>query len=113
MSLISFVYPYLTRDFTAGLPINAIKGSKTCCYVGAFGGDYRDLLMHDNDDLGQYAVSGLWCALTANRVSWFFDLKGPSMTLDSACSSSLVALHLTCQSILRGESQMVRKSYSS
>ncbi|KAL7791641.1 polyketide synthase [Trichoderma afarasin] len=90
----------------AGLPIDSIKGSKTCCYVGAFGGDYRDLLIRDNDDLGQYAVSGLWCALAANRVSWFFDLKGPSMTLDSACSSSLIALHLACQSILRGESKM-------
>ncbi|MEJ2691600.1 MAG: alpha/beta fold hydrolase [Candidatus Thiodiazotropha sp.] len=41
----------------------------------------------------------------ANRVSYFFDLNGPSMAIDSACSSSLTALHLACESIRRGECQ--------
>lgn len=41
--------------------------------------------------------------MLANRVSYFFDLRGPSITLDTACSSGLVAIHEACKSILTGE----------
>ncbi len=39
----------------------------------------------------------------ANRVSYFFDLTGPSLVVDTACSSSLYALHLALHSIQSGE----------
>lgn len=42
----------------------------------------------------------------ANRVSYFFDLQGPSIPVDTACSSGLTALHLACESLKRGESHM-------
>lgn len=42
--------------------------------------------------------------MQANRVSYFFNLKGPSIVVDTACSSSLVAFHLAHQSIITGES---------
>ena len=41
--------------------------------------------------------------MIANRISYFFDLRGPSFSVDTACSSSLVALHLAAQSIRNGE----------
>jgi acyl transferase domain-containing protein len=41
--------------------------------------------------------------MLANRLSYFFDLRGPSITLDTACSSGLVALHEACKSIRNGE----------
>jgi acyl transferase domain-containing protein len=41
--------------------------------------------------------------MLANRVSYFFDLHGPSITLDTACSSGLVAMHEACKSIRNGE----------
>jgi len=43
----------------------------------------------------------------ANRISYLFDLHGPSMTLDTGCSGSLVALHQGCQNLWTGESNMV------
>lgn len=46
--------------------------------------------------------------MLANRLSWFFGLKGPSMQVDTACSSSLNALHLACQTMRCGEADMVR-----
>jgi len=55
----------------------------------------------------QYAATGNGIAIMSNRVSWFYDLKGPSMTLDTGCSASLVGVHLACQSLRAGESTMV------
>ncbi|MER7234256.1 amino acid adenylation domain-containing protein [Streptomyces olivaceus] len=52
---------------------------------------------------GAPADSGSAVAGIANRVSYFLDLHGPSMTVDTMCSSSLTALHLAVQSLRRGE----------
>jgi acyl transferase domain-containing protein len=41
--------------------------------------------------------------MLSNRLSYYFNLKGPSVTMDTACSASLVALHLAAQSIKAGE----------
>ncbi|HKR63643.1 MAG TPA: SDR family oxidoreductase, partial [Thermoanaerobaculia bacterium] len=50
------------------------------------------------------AYSAYWSI--ANRVSYHFDLRGPSLAVDTACSSSLTAIHLACESIRRGESRV-------
>lgn len=39
----------------------------------------------------------------ATRVSYTFDLQGPSVNVQTACSTSLVAIHYACQSLLSRE----------
>jgi len=90
----------------AGIPMDNLVGSDTGCYVGCFTRDYHELLMSDVETAPMYAGTGTGFSLLSNRISWFFDLRGPSMTLDTACSSSLVGLHLACQSLRAGESKM-------
>ncbi|KAF2491841.1 putative polyketide synthase [Lophium mytilinum] len=90
----------------AGLPIENLTGSDTSCYVGCFTRDYHEMLMRDAETSPMYAGTGTGFSLLSNRVSWFYDFRGPSMTLDTACSSSLVGLHLACQGLRAGESKV-------
>ncbi|MCH7883941.1 MAG: SDR family NAD(P)-dependent oxidoreductase [Planctomycetes bacterium] len=92
----------------AGLPMEAIAGSRTAVFVGISTYDYG--VMQGRSDrrfhLDAYATLGSALCVSANRLSYFFDLQGPSLTVDTACSSSLVATHLACQSIWNGEATM-------
>jgi acyl transferase domain-containing protein len=83
-------------------------GSQTSCFVGSFNADYTDLLLRDPDAIPMYQCTnaGQSRAMMSNRVSYFFDLKGPSVTVDTACSGSLVALHLACQTLRTGDAVM-------
>jgi acyl transferase domain-containing protein len=62
--------------------------------------------MQDADNIPRYFLTGNGAAMFSNRISHFFDLRGPSLTVDTGCSTSLVALHLACQSLRSGESKM-------
>ncbi|CAG8902537.1 unnamed protein product [Penicillium egyptiacum] len=90
----------------AGIRLNRASASSTSCYVGCFNHDYMNLLNRDPENLPFYSATGTEASCLSNRVSWFFNLAGPSMTVDTACSSSLIALHLACQSLRTGESEM-------
>ncbi|KAJ5724992.1 polyketide synthase [Penicillium malachiteum] len=87
----------------AGIRLEDVVGSKTACFVGTLSNDYGENLHKDMEFSTRYHITGSITSLLANRISWFFDLKGPSVMLDTACSSSLVAFHLACQSLRSGE----------
>ncbi|KAK5991583.1 Highly reducing polyketide synthase gloL [Cladobotryum mycophilum] len=80
-----------------------LRGSDTGVYVGVYGEDWHDLLHKDDETRGSYRISSGSDFIIANRLSYEFDLRGPSMTVRTACSASLTALHLACQSIQHGD----------
>jgi hybrid polyketide synthase/nonribosomal peptide synthetase ACE1 len=91
---------------SAGVPINRLQGSQTGVYVGLMTNDYHDVHLRDMETIPKYTGTGTTRSILSNRVSHFFDWKGPSMTIDTACSSSLVAVHLAVQSLRSGESRV-------
>lgn len=90
----------------SGLSIKTLRGSSTAIYVGLMSVDYTDLLNRDTSDFPPYIAAGTARSMMANRVSYFFDWRGPSMTIDTACSSSLVAVHQAVTSLRSGESKI-------
>lgn len=87
----------------AGWPLHAVEGSQTALYVGAMTDDYYTIQSRDPDTMDSHASTGLSRGFLSNRISYVFNLQGPSMSLDTACSSSLVALHLAVQGLRNGE----------
>ncbi|KAI9741637.1 MAG: polyketide synthase [Cirrosporium novae-zelandiae] len=90
----------------AGMTVDALSGTDTSVFSGSFTRDYHDSMMRDSETLPRYFVTGNGMAMLSNRISYFFNLKGSSLTVDTGCSTSLVALHLACQSLRAGESGM-------
>ena len=91
---------------SAGYSISQLKGSQTAVFVGQMNNDYYNILIRDVDSAPQYFATGATLSIMSNRVSYFFDWKGPSVTMDTACSSSMVALHHAVQALRSGEAEM-------
>ncbi len=75
-------------------------------FVGARESDYPTLIARAGWAPDANTMLGNDLALLAARISYFCDLRGPSLVVDTACSSALVALHLACRSLLDGECTM-------
>jgi acyl transferase domain-containing protein/acyl-CoA synthetase (AMP-forming)/AMP-acid ligase II/acyl carrier protein len=86
-------------------PLGIARSVNVGVFVGISSNDYARL-QGDAASLDAYVGTGNALSIAANRLSYAFDFRGPSMAVDTACSSSLVAIHLACQSIRRGESDM-------
>ncbi|KAF1974061.1 hypothetical protein BU23DRAFT_532398 [Bimuria novae-zelandiae CBS 107.79] len=90
----------------AGLTLDSIRGSSTGVYTGCMNDDYKTILARDIDLTPKYSALGVSQSMLANRISWMFDLKGPSLNVDTACSSSLMAVDIACQAIRGGDTSM-------
>ncbi len=88
----------------AGVPPSHLQASRCGVFVGVSATDYAYRLADDLGAIDATTMTGNTASIAANRLSYFFDLRGPSMAVDTACSSSLVAFHQACRSILSGES---------
>src|SRR5271168_3839735 len=83
----------------AGIPASRLAGKDVGVYIGASATDYSDLRLGDPAGADSYFMTGSTLSILANRISYIFDLRGPSLAIDTACSSSLVALHHACEAI--------------
>ncbi|KAI1115884.1 thiolase-like protein [Nemania sp. NC0429] len=88
---------------SAGIPMDGLRGSQTGVFVGNMSVDYTEILSQDIDSFPTYFAPGTARSILSNRISYFFDWHGPSVSIDTACSSSLVALHQAVQSLRADE----------
>lgn len=86
----------------AGIRPSSIAGKEVGVYVGASMTEYAHGLYGDLAAADSHFATGIALAVIANRISYAFDLHGPSMTVDTACSSSLVALNQAVDALRSG-----------
>ncbi|KAL7823910.1 polyketide synthase [Trichoderma gracile] len=88
----------------AGFTTDVLRGSKTAVFHASMLEDYARLMAMDPDNVERTTVTGgtVPC-MTPNRISWFFDLRGPSVHVNTACSSGLVAVDMACKTLRSGD----------
>lgn len=91
----------------ARIPASSLRGQAVGVYIGSSTNDYSFLAVSDPTVAHPYAITGTSSSIIANRVSYFYDFHGPSVTIDTACSSSLVAIHQGVQALRNGEADVV------
>ncbi len=87
----------------ARIPASSLRGAAVGVYVGVSSNDYGFMAISDPTVAHPYAITGNATSIIANRVSYFYDFRGPSLAVDTACSSSLVAAHQAVQALRNGE----------
>ena len=91
---------------SGGIIPERLAGSRSGVFVGISLSDYAAMQRDEPNQVDPYVMSGSAISNAANRISYVFDLHGPSFAVDTACSSSLVAVHEACVSLWRGESSL-------
>jgi acyl transferase domain-containing protein/acyl carrier protein len=90
----------------AGQAREQLAGTPTGVFIGISNNDYGRIQLNDFRRIDAYAGTGNALSIAANRISYVFDFRGPSIAIDTACSSSLVAVHQACASLRSGESML-------
>ncbi|UKZ46034.1 Type I Iterative PKS [Trichoderma virens] len=91
----------------AGIPLDQLEGSNTGVYCAVSYTDYDQILGRDPEASPRYRFTGTGPSLTSARVSYAFDLHGPSKSVDTACSSALVAVHDAIQALRAGDADQI------
>ncbi len=81
-----------------------LKGSKTGVYIGIEQVDYATFIKDCKKD--SYSGAGVATSMVSNRLSYFYDFRGPSMSIDTACSASLTSVHTAVKDIRNGDCTM-------
>ncbi|MDK1474721.1 beta-ketoacyl synthase N-terminal-like domain-containing protein [Streptomyces sp. 549] len=87
----------------AAIPAASLAGTRTGVYVGISAHDYGQFTGADPAAVDPWAATGAASGVAPGRISYAFDLRGPSVAVDTACSSSLVAVHQACTALRTGE----------
>ncbi|UKZ46287.1 Type I Iterative PKS [Trichoderma virens] len=88
----------------AGFTTDALRGSQTAVFHASMLEDYTRLMIMDPDNIERTTITGgtVPC-MVPNRISWYFDLRGPSIHVNTACSSGLVAVDMACKTLRSGD----------
>lgn len=89
--------------YHAAIPAQSLAGTATGVFVGISGQDYGRFTGADPSTIDPWAATGAAAAVAAGRLSYVYDLRGPSLAVDTACSSSLVAVHQACVALHGGD----------
>lgn len=89
--------------FDSGINPTELKGTRTGVFIGSSSSEALHAYSTNPEELSGYSMTGCASSMLANRLSFFFDFKGPSYTVDTACSSSLVALDAAINAIKTGQ----------
>ncbi|KAL8902419.1 MAG: hypothetical protein Q9207_004740 [Kuettlingeria erythrocarpa] len=81
----------------AGIRLENFVGTDTAVFTG---------MLIDRFRFSRYIVTGTAGCMASNRLSYFYNLSGPSMSVDTACSSSMAALHQAVRTLQHGDSTM-------
>jgi len=90
----------------AGIPPDSKRGKPVGVFIGISNSDYARLGSGEESNLSAWSGTGNALSIASNRISYFLDFKGPSMSIDTACSSSLVATHQAIKSLRSGECEL-------
>ncbi|KAE8379164.1 thiolase-like protein [Aspergillus bertholletiae] len=90
----------------AGIEKSSLSSQRVGFFIGGSTSEYNMRNTKDPENIPMFQATGSTMCMQANRISYYFNLKGPSVSVDTACSSSLSALHLVCQSLKSGESHI-------
>ncbi len=91
---------------SAGIAPSSLRGSDCGVFMGIASVDYAYRFADDFSAIDTSTGTGTASSIGSNRISYLFDLHGPSVSMDTACSSSMMAFHQACRSILSGETDM-------
>ncbi len=91
----------------ARIPASSLKGTHVGVFIGSSSHDFSLLAAIDPDNGGTpYGLTGAASSIIANRVSYFYDFRGPSVSVDTACSSTLVAVHQAVRALRHGDASV-------
>lgn len=98
----------------ARIPASDLRGESVGVYIGTSTTDFQlvaAMSLGETDpnvpaSAEGYKITGSASSIIANRVSYFYDFRGPSVAVDTACSSTLVAVHQAVQALRAGDADV-------
>lgn len=98
--LLEVVYESLE---SGGVTLKDVSGSSTACFIASFTADFQQMAFKEPAFRHSLAATGVDPGIISNRISHVFNLKGPSIVVNTACSSSVYAMHNACNALRNQE----------